>query len=191
MHFEILGGYSMHAYLIMAHNEFELLKKLIITLDYENNDLFIHVDKKVNDFDFDSIKRLVKKSNIYILQNRVDVYWGGYSQIQGELNLLKAAVKKKEYDYLHLLSGVDFPIKRNSYIHQFFSENKGKEFISFDIKNQDSKETLDRVRYYYLLQDRIGRNSLVLRKIQTAMVILQKILGLNRLKKLHGEFQIK
>lgn len=40
--------YSMkHAYLIMAHHEFEVLGKLVQALDDERNDIYIHFDKKV------------------------------------------------------------------------------------------------------------------------------------------------
>lgn len=35
-----------HAYLIMAHNEWELLNKLINALDYSDNDIYLHIDKK-------------------------------------------------------------------------------------------------------------------------------------------------
>lgn len=35
-----------HAYLIAAHSQFELLKKLIVLLDDERNDIYIHVDQK-------------------------------------------------------------------------------------------------------------------------------------------------
>ncbi|UVV53809.1 hypothetical protein NXY15_04150 [Bacteroides thetaiotaomicron] len=35
-----------HAYLIIAHNEFEILKRLIQALDDERNDIYIHFDRK-------------------------------------------------------------------------------------------------------------------------------------------------
>ena len=181
----------MHAYLIMAHNEFDLLKKLITTLDYENNDLFIHIDEKVESFDFESIKNIFKKSNIYLVRSRINIHWGGYTQIQGELNLLKEATQKKDYEYIHLLSGVDFPIKTNEYIHQFFNKNKGKEFISFDIENQEKEETLSRVKYFYPFQDKMNRDNVLLRKVQSAFVKLQKIIGINRLKKYGANLQVK
>ena len=38
-----------HAYLIMAHNQFDLLCKLIRELDYELNDIYIHIDKKAGE----------------------------------------------------------------------------------------------------------------------------------------------
>ena len=36
----------MHAYMIIAHNQFELLERLIAALDDERNDIYIHIDKK-------------------------------------------------------------------------------------------------------------------------------------------------
>jgi hypothetical protein len=36
-----------HAYLIMAHNEFPLLTRLVSALDYPGNSFFVHIDKKV------------------------------------------------------------------------------------------------------------------------------------------------
>ena len=57
------------------------------------------------------------RGNVYIY-NEVDVYWSHFSQVQCELFLLKEAVKKDEFAYYHLLSGMDFPIKSQKYIHQ-------------------------------------------------------------------------
>lgn len=41
---------NRHAYLIMAHNQFDLLKKIISLLDFEGHDFYIHIDKKSVDF---------------------------------------------------------------------------------------------------------------------------------------------
>lgn len=37
---------SRHAYLIMAHNQFDFLEMLLRDLDFEDNDVYLHVDKK-------------------------------------------------------------------------------------------------------------------------------------------------
>lgn len=47
-----------HAYLIMAHNNFYILEKLLILLDDPRNDIYIHIDKKVSKFDFAYYKGL-------------------------------------------------------------------------------------------------------------------------------------
>ena len=38
-----------HTYLIMAHNEFEVLKELLLGLDDDRNHIYIHFDKKVKE----------------------------------------------------------------------------------------------------------------------------------------------
>lgn len=85
---------NKHAYLIIAHNEFAILEKLITILDAEYNDFYIHIDKKVKDYDFDRLKKNVNKSQIYISQKRINVHWGGYSQIETELLLMQQCTKK-------------------------------------------------------------------------------------------------
>lgn len=49
-----------HAYLIIAHNDFEILENLIILLDDMRNDIYIHIDVKVKKFDFEYFRSLVK-----------------------------------------------------------------------------------------------------------------------------------
>lgn len=107
-----------HAYLIIAHNEFEILKILLSMLDDERNDIYLHIDKKVRNIDLTEFQ--TKKSKLIILDKRVDVRWGDYSQIKLELLLFETAYKNSKYTYFHLLSGVDLPIQTQDYIHRFF-----------------------------------------------------------------------
>ena len=110
-----------HAYLIMAHTQPELLKKLVELLDDERNDIYIHIDAKAVDFPMKEIADAVKKANC-IFAERTDVKWGSYSQIHCEMVLLKEAVKQ-EHAYYHLLSGMDLPIKSQNEIHAFFEKH--------------------------------------------------------------------
>lgn len=100
-----------HAYLIIAHNKFEQLKMLCEMLDFEQNDIYMHIDAHVTDFDADSFRPSLRHSKMKFAE-RTRVNWGGYSQIQAELNLLKAAANSGEdYSYYHLLSGADLPLR--------------------------------------------------------------------------------
>lgn len=138
-----------HAYLIMAHNEFDILEKQLILLDDYRNDLYIHIDKKVRNFDFDYYKNIVKKSNVYYVK-RLDARWGDFSLVQSELILLKEATKSK-YKYYHLISGVDLPLKSNDEIHNFFNNHDGLEFIHFCTEEQ-SINVRDRVLQYHFMR---------------------------------------
>lgn len=170
-----------HAYMIMAHNQLELLSILVFCLQHERNDIFIHVDAKVEDKEYreavQSIKSIVSRGRVFFV-GRKSVRWGGYSQIDCELHLLKAAVNQGEYAFYHLLSGVDMPLKPQEQILRFFDDNQGKEFISMKI----GEEHRERLQYYYPLQECDGmRNSKMLRKMGTVFLIMQKIFRINRI----------
>ncbi len=141
-----------HAYLILAHNQPKLLLALVTQLDNKNNDIYIHIDAKSPIYQFADIKSICKYSTCHILEERVPVFWGGYSIVKAERLLFKAAYNGGDYRYFHLLSGVDFPIKSNNYIQLFFETNKGYEFLGFDniITEQHAQE---RIRYRYFFID--------------------------------------
>ena len=43
---------NRHAYLIMAHHQFDFLKELLSALDDEANDIYLHLDQKAGNLDF-------------------------------------------------------------------------------------------------------------------------------------------
>lgn len=166
-----------HAYLILAHNNFYTLKVLLKLLDNENNDIYIHIDKKTRNVPKEEILSVVQKSNLHWV-TPIKTYWGHSSLVNAELKLIKTAILNGEYEYLHLISGVDLPLKKQSEIHKFFEDNKGKEFVGLsNFKNNYE----DRVKYYYWLQ-KYEKNSKITAKLQEILTKFQKILKVNRLK---------
>ena len=166
-----------HAYLIMAHHRIDVLQKLINALDDNRNDIFIHIDKKCKE----DIRHLYSiKSKIYFI-DRKDIAWGGPSQVYCEMDLIQKAIDNNNYEYLHLLTGVTYPIKTQDYIHEFFKRNKGKEFVGFSNNVID-----DRVKYKYIFNE-IGKSSNILKKIlgqiRKLYVFIQKKLKINKFEK--------
>ncbi len=135
-----------HAFLIMAHQNFEILHKMILLLDDDMHDFYIHIDQKNKHFDKDMLLQNVTKSKVYFVE-RKRIYWGGWSMIACTLALLSASVKK-EYDYYHLLSGADFPIKTKAQIQTFFDQHKGKEFILFRKKTPDFERRVQEIYFF-------------------------------------------
>ena len=170
-----------HAYLIIAHNNFEQLKKLIELLDYEENDIYIHLDKK-SKLNIEELKKAIKKSKITFTE-RIKVSWGDYSLVEAELILLKASVKEN-YMYYHLISGADLPIKSMKEIHEFFEKNNGKQFVHF--RREDDYDGIeDRLRYYYFFTNfRVskGIEKVIKYAVFKTTLIIQKLLKINRLK---------
>ena len=174
------------AYLIIVHTRFDQVAKLLELLDDEKNDLYVHIDEKVAD-SFEIFQRTLKpsvqKSKIYLV-NPHNITWGGKSLIEAELELLKAAIKGN-YDYYHLISGMDLPIKTQKEIHEFFENNKGKEFIHFST-NKDARK---RCQYYWLYQEKLGNvaKAGILKKtcnkLRLLSIFVQKLMGIDRVKK--------
>ena len=113
-----------HAYMIIAHNEFDLLEILVRLLDDPRNDIYVHIDAKVKDFDFKFFQALTQYSGLRFTPRRISATWGDFSLVNTELLLLQTAVAGEDpaqpYAYYHLISGVDLPIKSNDDIHAFF-----------------------------------------------------------------------
>ena len=166
-----------HAYLIMAHTQPELLKKLLKMLDNERNDIYLHIDSKAKDYPLDEIAAVLQKSKC-IFTERTDVKWGSYSQINCEMILLKEAVKT-EHAYYHLLSGMDLPIKSQEQIFAFFEKYNGLEFVDED-DAAISEAALSRVKYTHKFYGKAGSVKDILGALS---VKGQKLLGVDKTQK--------
>ena len=114
-----------HAWLIIAHNEFDILQRLVSLLDDERSDFFIHFDKKVK-----TLPTLhLEKGRLFVLENRMDVRWGSVSQIKVELELLEAALLKGPYAHYHILSGTHLPLKPIDELLTFYDSHEGVEVM--------------------------------------------------------------
>ena len=168
-----------HAFLILCHGDFSVLQYLISFLDHNDHDIYIHFDKKV--------KKLptlrCELSYLEILDERVDVRWGHRSMIESELLLIDAALKRNEYSYLHVISGVHFPICTMQNFHMYFEKIAGasvflkmySNYFEFDMKL---------VRYnffikYFRDQNLKGRLANLLWRI---FLRLQKLLRIKRFR---------
>lgn len=175
-----------HAYLIIAHNNFYILEKMLRMIDDARNDIYLHIDKKTKNFNFEYFKSVIKVSNIFFV-DRIRVMWGGYSQISSELSLMEAALKGN-YDYYHLISGVDMLIKSQDYIHKFCDNNYGKEFIEMtkvNATNEWWKSVENRVQNYHFFYDLVNWRSKnigvkVIKAINTILLLVQNKLNLCR-----------
>lgn len=177
-----------HAFLIIAHNNWWQLKQLIQLLDAENHDIYVHIDKKSKSFSEKDFSNLTAESKVYFFQ-KYEVFWGGFSQVQVELFLFEKAYQQK-YDYYHLVSGVDLPLKSNRKIDTFFEKNQGKEFILYDNeKLLNDPEISRRTKYYHYLQNYRRRYSQKWKNdfftfCERASLVMQIVLHVNRVKKL-------
>lgn len=141
---------TKHAYCLIAHQDPYCLETLISLLDDDKNDIFLLIDKKADIKLLSNIK--TQSSRLFVLpqKDRIDIRWGGLSQVKAELTLFKAAVSKHNYRFIHLLSGADLPLKSQKDIHSFF-ENfpKGSNVLSFSEGENIRKNVEFKTRYYH------------------------------------------
>lgn len=128
-----------HAFLIIAYNNPKLLARIVNRLKSHNHYIYIHIDYKS---DIKAFKAVIPESDhlIYLSgANREKVYWGGLSLIMAEIHLMSVALFSDiKMDYLHLISGQDYPCRSNEDLDKFFEEHKGISFLNFDKKQSVS-----------------------------------------------------
>ena len=116
-----------HAFLIIAHADYEVLRVLVDMLDNKCCDIYIMIDKKAPL----PTQLHVKYARLFMLKKRIDIRWGHVSLIKAEMQLFEIASANGSYEYYHLLSGNDLLIKPLNYVFDFFDQNRGKEFVGF------------------------------------------------------------
>lgn len=133
------------AYAIQCHKNPEQLNNLIDKISDEEVDIFIHVDEKSS-----IMNAINKNNNIYFTDKRFNVKWGHSSQFFATVELLEKIDKTADYDYIHFISGQDYPIKCKDEIKSFFKENYGKQFIQYrPLPNDWPYNGMSRVLVYY------------------------------------------
>lgn len=91
-------------------------------------DMYIHVDAKQELDPF--LDELKGNDRVYFVPRRHRVYWGGFNAVLATLELLEMALASpREYEYFCLMQNLDYPIKSNAYIEDYFMTRKGTEFI--------------------------------------------------------------
>lgn len=163
-----------HAYLIMAHDCPRQLIMLLKLLDCEENDIYLHIDKKNTDIDIEAMYEVIKKAQLHIYK-KYKVYWADLSQTRCQLYLLQVA-SKSYHDYYHLISGHDLPLKNNTQINDFFSSHNNVEFVHFETQTYANKINVNYYRLFRYIAIRI-KNTKVKRffeSVDTFFINFQK-----------------
>jgi len=144
-----MPNYSMRvAFLLITYTNPEQTLRLINKLQHPDFDFYIHLDAKV---DLQTHAVFLNMPQVYFIKNRVDVKWAGFSTVQAMLNSMEEIIAANEpYDFVHLMSGQDYPIKSTRFIHRFFEQHKGKEFVHALHFYTEWLEAVPRIEEYHL-----------------------------------------
>ena len=133
-------------YLILAHNNFSHLTRLIEALGDKDATFCIHIDQK------STRQFTTEKKNVAIIPQHKNINWGGYAMIEATLALLQYGyTNNADADYYILLSGVDYPIRSREFLYNQLA--KGKEFIDC-APTPFMDKPMGRFEYYYFDVDR-------------------------------------
>jgi hypothetical protein len=140
--------YMRVAHLVITYTNALQTERMIRRMQHPDFDFYIHLDKKLP---IGSHLFLEKIPNVYLIKDRVNVIWAGYNTVEATIRSVKEIFRTgRPYDYVHLMSGQDYPIKPAAAIHAFFSTHQGKEFTEFEHFDKWADESYPRIREYHL-----------------------------------------
>lgn len=175
-----------HAFMILAHKDLKQIEALISGLAF--GDIYIHVDKK-NDQLFNQLKLFYQNhTNIFILEERTNVNWSGFSMVKATLTLIKYIVSaNRYYDYIHLISGQDMILMNHKQLDDFLlAKGESKIFIEYS----DIGSYRWRVKRYSLFRENPKNRTILLRILDNLIRYVQFIIpernNLNQLQLYKG-----
>ena len=166
-----------HAVLIMAHNNWEVVKCLLHQLDIPEFDIFLHVNAKVSDFPQTELKHCLEHAKFQLVP-RVKVGYCDYTMVEAVMSLFRTAFQSY-HDYYHLISGADLLATTRKEFLAFFEQNNGTEFVGFSPTY--SRERIF-YRNYFVAWGRQASpfRSKVFMKLRKWLISSQRILGLEK-----------
>ncbi|MBO0932907.1 beta-1,6-N-acetylglucosaminyltransferase [Fibrella aquatilis] len=134
------------AYLILAHRQPGMLYRLALALAHPQARLFVHLDARVDLATFMACRDWPE--SLAFIDERLTVWHKGYSMVEAELALIRAAGQSGySFRYLKLLSGDSFPLCSAFDLIGFFAQQQ-TDFYSF-WRLADRPSWLHKVRFRY------------------------------------------
>lgn len=161
-----------HAVILMAHDNFKVLKACVDILDDERFMFFLHLDKK-SSIDPKKVFENTKRSKFFILR-RSNCNWGGWSYSESLLDSIENSLVM-EPDFVHVLQGSDLPIKTPNEIDAFFEKHKENNFIGYNnLPPHDEKSLIYRRHCkHFFLDNKYFRTSKFVRAINAFFALIQ------------------
>jgi hypothetical protein len=122
------------AFAVIAHDNPRLVARVSRLLLESGGIVAIHYDARAPAADFAELQDLLSDYDQRVLwAERVAVAWGQWSMVRATLNLLEAigaaGAPDAPVDYVHLMSGADYPIAPTTSYFEFLERAGGREFI--------------------------------------------------------------
>ncbi len=137
------------AFLVLAHHLPRQLARLVRHLK-RSGDVFVHIDRRATE-------RFLGLDGCQVLDQEIDVWWGGWSIAKAQLALARAALPGC-YDYYCLLSGQCYPIKPLASFRDYLSTNASAEHIRYvDVATRWPQGAVRFEKFYFERRTMINR----------------------------------
>lgn len=163
-----------HCILIQAHKDISYFLEFARLNEQVN--IYIHIDKK------SSYIPTTTHKNVFIIKNPINIYWGGWSQVEATLLLIKTALKNEDNKYFHFCSGEDIILQDFSYIESDW--NHGFHHSAM-LESEHSSKHQYRIRFDYIHADTNWQRSVFGKVLTKISQSLNKIVPSSK-KSLYG-----
>jgi hypothetical protein len=155
------------ACLIVTHTSPELTARTIKKLDNGKFDFYIHLDKKV---ELSTHAELIAMPNVTFVQDRLDAKWAGYSVVDASFKCIREIVASgKEYGFIIMLSGQDYPVKSADDISSFLEKKAGKQLLKHWVFETEWAEGYTRI-YRYHFTDKTFKGRYLVQRLVNLIV---------------------
>ncbi len=136
------------AHLIVTYTNPAQTERMIRQMQHPEFDFYIHVDAKLPIHSHEFLSQI---PNVFLIKKRIKVQWGGYSTVQAVFNSLQEILDSgREYDFISLMSGQDYPIKSVDEMQLFFANRKGKLLMKYRAFDGEWEEGMLRIKKIFL-----------------------------------------
>jgi len=141
------------AFLILAHKNPVQLERLVTYLVNKDCVVLIHIDRK-SISEFNDFRKKYGSDDRIRIYSEYKVYWGSFNQIRASHLLLEESLKHFKFDYVHLISGQDLPVKKMDELNEFLMKGNGQDFAHiFDSEKSNTwagDGGTERMRLYWI-----------------------------------------
>jgi hypothetical protein len=152
-------------FIILAHNQPAAIRQQVDVLAGAGHRVVVHFDTSAPKAQQDAVRSLESAypGQVHVV-SKVHCVWGEWSLVEAVLvSLREFAGMPEKPDYIHLMSGADFPIRPIADLEEFLRRNAGRDFIECcDITQRRWVKgglSMERFRFFFPVNFRTRRKT--------------------------------
>jgi tetratricopeptide (TPR) repeat protein len=152
-------------FIILAHNQPDAVRRLVDVLAGAGHQVVIHFDTSAPADQQQTVRSLEQAyTGIVRVVSQVHCVWGEWSLVEAVLVALREFERMPEKpDYIHLMSGADFPIRPIADLQEFLRRHPDKDFIECcDVTQRRWVKgglSMERFRFFFPVNFRTSRKT--------------------------------